>query len=179
MNKYLILLVLLLVSLGIGLFSLYVFHEKQSEIVGDRFYKLIFKGEDVNYLLDEKSNWSYLVKFDYAARNPTSQEAISIYAALADTIEAPDVLRELAQYFEMLNSFYKSKVNYERLKLSKIFPYSTKEAIAVAKIQNGDIKGAVEVLYSLLKSKECPNSIKMFTRELLEIYESLDIISSQ
>ncbi len=178
-NKYLVLFVLLLVSLGIGLFLLHVLHEKQSEIVGDRFYEFMFKGEDIKHLLDEKSNWSYLAKFDHAARNPVSQESISVYASLADTLEAPDVLRELAQYFEILNSFSKGKVNSKRLKSSEIFPYSIKEAIAVAKIQNGDVKNAVEVLHSLLESKECPDSIKMFTRELLEIYESSDIISSQ
>lgn len=173
MKKYFILFVTTTVLIIIVLyFSLQTVNEKQSAIAGDKFYKVLFTGDNIQSLLNEKeSNWKHLAKFEYAAKNPTLPEALSIYSDLASDKEVPTVLRELAQYLEVMNSFYHDKVNGEKLELNTVYPYSSKEAMAIIKIHNNDIKGAIEILYLLLSDKKCPALVKANAHELLQVYE--------
>ncbi len=141
---------------------------------GDKFYKALSGNESLEPLFETESNWKYIAKLEYAARNVGSLEAVSTYNSLAHNPKVPDVLRELAQYLEIMNSL-DSNANKEKsdnLKSSTIYPYSSKEAIAIAKIHDDDIPGAVEILHSLLTNIKCPFLIKINAQELLQIYDN-------
>ncbi|WP_246168459.1 hypothetical protein [Wolbachia endosymbiont of Ctenocephalides felis wCfeT] len=123
------------------------------------------------------SNWKYLASFEQATSNSTSEDIAHTYSSIANGKEVPDVLRELAQYLEVMNSFHRNnneidndKIN--NLQSSSVYPYSSKEAIAIAKIRNSDITGAVEILHSLLNDRKCPTLIKANAQELLRIYDN-------
>lgn len=173
MKKYLTLLVLTIVLVAITLyFSLYVTNEEQSTVTGDKFYRVLFDGEDLQPLLDgEESNWKYLVQLEHAAKNPALSESLSVYRDLAIDEKVPIVLRELAQYLKVMNSFYHDKVSDEGLASSMVYPYSSKEVVAIVKIHNNDINGALEILHSLASDRKCPAFIKANVNELLQIYE--------
>ncbi len=162
-KKYLILSALLFISsLSIALET------------GDKFYKALYENEALEPLFETESNWQYIAKLEYAARNVGSSEAVSTYNSLAHNPKVPDVLRELAQYLEIMNSLG-SNANKEKsnnLKSSIIYPHSSREAMAIAKIHNNDIPGAVEILHSLLTDVKCPFLIKINAQELLQIYDN-------
>jgi hypothetical protein len=142
--------------------------------VGDKFYEALFGNEALEPLLETKSNWRYIAKFKYAARNIGSSEAVSIYSDLANDPKAPDILRELAEYLEVMNSL-NSNINKEKinnLEFSTIYPYSAREAMAIAKIHDNDIPSAVKILRSLLNDIKCPFLIKINAQELLQIYDN-------
>lgn len=108
--------------------------------------------------------------------NLTPTDAASIYNDMADNQDIPNVLRELAQYLEVMSLFCNNeKINEDKinnLESSIVYPYSSQEAIAIIKIHNNDIKGAVKILHSLLNDRKCPTLIKANAQELLRIYES-------
>ncbi|MDD9331678.1 MAG: hypothetical protein PV340_03470 [Wolbachia sp.] len=180
MKKYITLFVLVTVFISVTLYLLYnADDERESTATGDKFYKALFAGEDLKPLLEEAhSNWKHLAKFEYAAKSITNSaipEAILTYNSLADDKEAPKVFCELARYLEAMNSlrFRGEKINngkFEELVVNAAYPYSSKEAVAIAKIHNNDTKGASEILYSLLNDGKCPILIKASAQELLQIY---------
>ncbi|WP_261722512.1 hypothetical protein [Wolbachia pipientis] len=141
---------------------------------GDKLYKVLFGQDPLEPLLETESNWQYLVKFEHAAKYVGLSEAVSTYNSLASDKKTPHILRELAQYLEVMNSLdytiAEEKIN--NLKSSTVYPYSSKEAIAIIKIHNNDIPAAAEILRSLLNDVQCPHSIKTNAQELLQIYDS-------
>ncbi|MDN5247557.1 MAG: hypothetical protein QWI36_00220 [Wolbachia endosymbiont of Tyrophagus putrescentiae] len=171
MKKYLILFAVMILVIVFILFSLHTASNEQSPVTGDKFYKVLFAGNDLQSFLQEEgeSNWKYLAEFKYAGKNSPSSEAVSIYTALANNENISIVLRDLAQYLKTMNSL-DLKTNGEDLELITVYPYSAKEAMAIVKIYNDDIKGAVEILNLLLNDSECPISIKANAHELLQIY---------
>ncbi|MGL9762022.1 MAG: hypothetical protein ACR5LB_07625 [Wolbachia sp.] len=180
MKKYIFLLVLVPVLIGITLYSLRnIDNAKQSTIAGNKFYEVLFSKKDSELLEGIDSNWKHLADFESAfsrISNSTSIDAASIYSDIADNEDVPDVLRELAQYLEVMNLFYSSdKINEDKinnLAANAVYPYSSQEAIAIIKIHNNDIKGAIEILRSLLNDRKCPTLIKANAQELLRIYGS-------
>jgi hypothetical protein len=183
MKKYIFLLALAPMLVGITLYLLCnIDNTKQSITAGDKFYEVLFLKKDSKPLLEEiDSNWGYLANFEHAFNHildsmPTDTASI-IYNDLADDKDAPDVLRELAQYLEVMSLLHSNgeKINKDKidnLESSAVYPYSSQEAIAVVKIHNNDIKGATEILRSLLNDRKCPILIKANAQELLRIYGS-------
>ena len=183
MKKYIFLLALAPMLVGITLYLLRnIDNTKQSITAGDKFYAVLFLKKDSKPLLEEiDSNWGYLANFEHAFNHisdsmPTDTASI-IYNDLADDKDAPNVLRELAQYLEVMSLLHSNgeKINKDKidnLESSAVYPYSSQEAIAVVKIHNNDIKGATEILHSLLNDRKCPILIKANAQELLRIYES-------
>ncbi|MGL9778730.1 MAG: hypothetical protein ACR5K5_00365 [Wolbachia sp.] len=183
MKKYIFLLALAPMLVGITLYLLRnIDNTKQSITAGDKFYEVLFLKKDSKPLLEEiDSNWGYLANFEHAFNHisdstPTDTASI-IYNDLADDKDAPNVLRELAQYLEVMSLLHSNgeKINKDKidnLESSAVYPYSSQEAIAVVKIHNNDIKGATEILHSLLNDRKCPILIKANAQELLRIYES-------
>jgi len=183
MKKYIFLLALAPMLVGITLYLLRnIDNTKQSITAGDKFYEVLFLKKDSKPLLEEiDSNWGYLANFEHAFNHisdsmPTDTASI-IYNDLADDKDAPNVLRELAQYLEVMSLLHSNgeKINKDKidnLESSAVYPYSSQEAIAVVKIHNNDIKGAAEILHSLLNDRKCPILIKANAQELLRIYES-------
>ncbi|NEV49045.1 hypothetical protein EUZ93_00735 [Wolbachia pipientis] len=183
MKKYIFLLALAPMLVGITLYLLSnINNTKQSITAGDKFYEVLFLKKDSKPLLEEiDSNWGYLANFEHAFNHisdsmPTDTASI-IYNDLADDKDAPDFLRELAQYLEVMSLLHSNgeKINKDKidnLESSAVYPYSSREAIAVAKIHNNDIKGATEILRSLLNDRKCPILIKANAQELLRIYGS-------
>ncbi|WP_255419675.1 DNA polymerase III subunit delta [Wolbachia endosymbiont of Dipetalonema caudispina] len=152
---------------------------KRSTIAGNKFYKTFFLKKDTKLLEEVDSSWKYLANFENAFNhisNSTSTYAIFIYNDIANNKDVPNILRELAQYLEIMSLFlYGKKIDKDKinnLKSSTIYPYSSQEAIAIIKIHNNDIKGAIKILHSLLNSKKCPTLIKANAQELLRIYEN-------
>ncbi|QMV45789.1 hypothetical protein HC358_01450 [Wolbachia pipientis] len=183
MKKYIFLLALAPMLVGITLYLLSnIDNTKQSITAGDKFYEVLFLKKDSKPLLGEiDSNWGYLANFEHAFNHisdsmPTDTASI-IYNGLADDKDAPDVLRELAQYLEVMSLLHSNgeKINKDKidnLESSAVYPYSSQEAIAIVKIHNNDIKGATEILRSLLNDRKCPILIKANAQELLRIYGS-------
>lgn len=183
MKKYIFLLALAPMLVGITLYLLRnIDNTKQSITAGDKFYEVLFLKKDSKLLLEEiDSNWGYLANFEHAFNHisdsmPTDTASI-IYNDLADNKDAPDILRELAQYLEVMSllHFNGEKINKDKidnLESSAVYPYSSQEAIAVVKVHNNDIKGAAEILRSLLNDRKCPILIKANAQELLRIYGS-------
>ncbi|WP_341813193.1 hypothetical protein [Wolbachia endosymbiont (group B) of Germaria angustata] len=183
MKKYIFLLALAPMLVGITLYLLRnIDNTKQSITAGDKFYEVLFLKKDNKSLLEEiDSNWEYLANFERAFNHisdsmPTDTASI-IYNNLADDKDAPDVLRELAQYLEVMSLLHSSveKTNKDKisnLESNAVYPYSSQEAIAIVKIHSNDIKGAIEILHSLLNDRECPTLIKANAQELLRIYEN-------
>ncbi|MFP3015780.1 MAG: hypothetical protein ACEY3B_05800 [Wolbachia sp.] len=183
MKKYIFLLALAPMLVGITLYLLRnIDNTKQSITAGDKFYEVLFLKKDSKLLLEEiDSNWGYLANFEHAFNHisdsmPTDTASI-IYNDLADDKDAPDILRELAQYLEVMSLLHSNgeKINKDKidnLESSAVYPYSSQEAIAVVKIHNNDIKGANEILRSLLNDRKCPILIKANAQELLRIYGS-------
>lgn len=179
MKKYIFLLALVPILVGVTLYLLRNIDDtKQSITAGDKFYKVLFSNKDNNPPLEEiDANWEHLANFERAFNHisdSTQKDTTSIYSNLADNKEAPNILRELAQYLEVMQSLRLSgeKIDNEKLESSTIYPYSSKEAIAIIKIRNKDIKGAIKILYSLLNDRKCPILIKANAQELLQIYEN-------
>ncbi|WP_341808115.1 hypothetical protein [Wolbachia endosymbiont (group E) of Neria commutata] len=179
MKKYIFLLALVPILVGVTLYLLRNIDDtKQSITAGDKFYKVLFSNKENNPPLEGiDANWEYLAKFEHAFNHisdSTLEDTISTYSNVADNKEAPNILRELAQYLEVMNSLRLSgeKIDDEKLESSAIYPYSNKEAIAIIKIRNKDTKGAVEILRSLLNDRKCPILIKANAQELLQIYEN-------
>ncbi len=183
MKKYIFLLALAPMLVGITLYLLRnIDNKKQSITAGDKFYEVLLLKKDSKPLLEEiDSNWGYLANFEHAFNHisdsmPTDIASI-IYNDLADDKDAPNVLRELAQYLEVMSLLHSNdeKINKDKidnLESSAVYPYSSQEAIAVVKIHNNDIKGAIEILHSLLNDRECPTLIKANAQELLLVYEN-------
>ncbi|WP_407512130.1 hypothetical protein [Wolbachia endosymbiont of Trichogramma kaykai] len=183
MKKYIFLLALAPMLVGITLYLLRnIDNTKQSITAGDKFYEVLFLKKDNNSLLEEiDSNWRYLANFERAFNHISDSMATDmasiIYNDLADDKDAPDVLRELAQYLEVMRLLHSSGEKTNRDKMSNlesnaVYPYSSQEAIAIVKIHSNDIKGAIEILRSLLNDRECPTLIKANAEELLRIYEN-------
>jgi hypothetical protein len=175
MKKYIFLLALAPMLVGITLYLLRnIDNTKQSITAGDKFYEVLFLKKDSKPLLEEiDSNWGYLANFEHAFNHISD----SMPNDLADDKDAPNVLRELAQYLEVMSLLHSNgeKINKDKidnLESSAVYPYSSQEAIAVVKIHNNDIKGATEILHSLLNDRKCPILIKANAQELLRIYES-------
>ncbi|KLT22259.1 hypothetical protein wVul_1193 [Wolbachia endosymbiont of Armadillidium vulgare str. wVulC] len=182
MKKYIFLLALAPMLVGITLYLLHnIGNTKQSITSGDKFYEGLFLKKDNNPLLEEiDSNWKYLANFERAFNHisdSTPTDTASIYSDLADNKDIPDVFCELARYLEVMSSLHSNgkKINQETidsLQSSTVYPYSSQEVTAIVKIHNNDIKGAIEILHSLLNDRECPTLIKANAQELLQIYES-------
>ncbi len=182
MKKYIFLLALAPMLVGITLYLLRnIDNTKQSITAGDKFYEVLFLKKDNKPLLEEiDSNWEYLANFERAFNHISDSmptDTASIYNDLADDKDAPNVLRELAQYLEVMSLLHSNgeKINKDKidnLESSTVYPYSSQEAIAVVKIHNNDIKGATEILRSLLNDRKCPILIKANAQELLRIYGS-------
>ncbi|WP_265036914.1 hypothetical protein [Wolbachia endosymbiont (group A) of Anomoia purmunda] len=182
MKKYIFLLALAPMLVGITLYLLRnIDNTKQSITAGDKFYEVLFLKKDNKPLLEEiGSNWEYLANFEHAFNRISDSmptDTASIYNDLADDKDAPNVLRELAQYLEVMSLLHSNgeKINKDKidnLESSAVYPYSSQEAIAVVKIHNNDIKGATEILRSLLNDRKCPILIKANAQELLRIYGS-------
>ncbi|WP_025264188.1 hypothetical protein [Wolbachia endosymbiont of Onchocerca volvulus] len=180
MKKYILLLTLIPFLVIIILYSLYnIDSTKQSTIAGNKFYKVLFSKKDIKLLEEIGSSWKCLANFESAFNhisNLTPTDAASIYNDMADNQDIPNVLRELAQYLEVMSLFCNNeKINEDKinnLESSIVYPYSSQEAIAIIKIHNNDIKGAVKILHSLLNDRKCPTLIKANAQELLRIYES-------
>ncbi|QKX02186.1 hypothetical protein [Wolbachia endosymbiont of Dirofilaria (Dirofilaria) immitis] len=179
MKKYIFLFAFISVLVSIILHSQYsINNTKQSMIAGNKFYKVLFFKKDVKLLEKVDSNWKHLANFESAFNHILSSRltnAASVYSDMVDNKDIPDVLRELAQYLEVMCLFYYSKkINEDKINnlgLSVVYPYSSQEAIAIIKIHNNDIKGAVKILHSLLNDRKCPTLIKANAEELLQIYE--------
>ncbi len=183
MKKYIFLLALAPMLVVITLYLLRnIDNTKQSITAGDKFYEVLFLKKDSKPLLEEiDSNWGYLANFEHAFNHisdsmPTDTASI-IYNDLADDKDAPNVLRELAQYLEVMSLLHSNgeKINKDKidnLESSAVYPYSSQEAIAIVKIHNNDVKGATEILRSLLNDRKCPILIKANAQELLRIYGS-------
>ncbi|MFP3035650.1 MAG: hypothetical protein ACEY3A_01200 [Wolbachia sp.] len=179
MKKYIFLLALVPVLIGITLYSLRnIDNAKQSTIAGNKFYE-VFSKKGSELLEGIDSNWKHLADFESAFNlisNSTSTDAASIYSNMADNKDVPDVLRELAQYLEVMSLLYSGdKINegkINNLAANAVYLYSSQEAIAIIKINNNDIKGAIEILHSLLNDRKCPTLIKANAQELLRIYGS-------
>ncbi|MGL9733032.1 MAG: hypothetical protein ACR5KW_03365 [Wolbachia sp.] len=180
MKKYIILFPLISVLIGITYYlSHYIDNAKQSTIAGNKFYEVLFSKKDNELLNGIDSNWKHLADFENAFNrisNSIPTDSASIYSDIADNENIPEILRELAQYLEVINLFYsKNNINEDKinnLAVSAVYPYSSQEAIAIIKIHNNDIKGAIEILYSLLNDRKCPTLIKANAQELLQIYGS-------
>ncbi|WP_265043555.1 hypothetical protein [Wolbachia endosymbiont (group A) of Scambus nigricans] len=182
MKKYIFLLALAPMLVGITLYLLRnIDNTKQSITAGDKFYEVLFLKKDNKPLLEEiDSNWEYLANFERAFNHISDSmptDTASIYSDLADDKDAPNVLRELAQYLEVMSLLHSNgeKINKDKidnLESSTVYPYSSQEAIAVVKIHNNDVKGATEILRSLLNDRKCPILIKANAQELLRIYGS-------
>ncbi|QOD38704.1 hypothetical protein [Candidatus Wolbachia massiliensis] len=179
MKKYIFLLALIPVLIGIILRS--IDDTKQSITTGDKFYEVLFSKRDNKPLLEEiDSNWGYLANFEHAFNHisdSTPKDTASIYSSLANNKDAPDVLRELAQYLEVMNLLHLNgekidKDKIDNLVSNTVYPYSSQEAIAIIKIHNNDTKSAIEILHSLLNDRKCPTLIKANAQELLRIYGS-------
>lgn len=180
MKKYIVIFISALLLVGITFYSLYNVDNdtKQSITSGDKFYKILFLKDDKPPLEEIDSNWKYLKDFEQAfdyVSHSAPIDAISVYSSLANNKEIPDILREFAQYLEIMNSFYLDSEKLddnkiENLMLNSVYPYSSQEAIALVKISNNDIKGATKILHSLLNDKKCPTLIKANAQELLKIY---------
>lgn len=176
MKKYIFLLALMPVLAGITLYSLYNIDDtKQSMTAGNKFYKVLFFKDDK--LLEEiDSNWKYLANFESAFNhisNSAPIDAASIYGDMVGNEDIPNVLRELAQYLEVMSLFHHGEtINEDKINNLAVYPYSSQEAIAIVKIYNNDIKGAIEILHSLLNDRKCPTLIKANAQELLRIYGS-------
>ncbi|WCR59561.1 MAG: hypothetical protein PG978_000997 [Wolbachia endosymbiont of Ctenocephalides felis wCfeF] len=178
MKKHIFLLALVAVLIGITLYSLRnIDNAKQSTIAGNKFYEVLFSKKDSELLEGIDSNWKHLADFESAfSRISNSTGAASIYSDIADNEDVPDVLRELAQYLEVMSLLYSGdKINEDKinnLAANAVYPYSSQEAIAIIKIHNNDTKGAIEILHSLLNDRKCPTLIKANAQELLRIYGS-------
>ncbi|WP_038248847.1 hypothetical protein [Wolbachia endosymbiont of Glossina morsitans morsitans] len=182
MKKYIFLLALAPMLVGITLYLLRnIDNTKQSITAGDKFYEVLFLKKDNKPLLEEiDSNWEYLANFERAFNHISDSmptDTASIYSDLADDKDAPDVFRELAQYLEVMSLLHSNgeKINRDKidnLESSTVYPYSSQEAIAIVKIHNNDVKGATEILRSLLNDRKCPILIKANAQELLRIYGS-------
>ncbi|MGL9758364.1 MAG: hypothetical protein ACR5LA_06000 [Wolbachia sp.] len=179
MKKYIFVLALAPMLVGITLYLLHnIDNTKQSITAGDKFYEVLFLKKDNELLLEEiDSNWEYLANFERAFNHISDSmptDTASIYNGLADNKDVPNVLRELAQYLEVMSLLHSNgeKINIDNLELSTLYPYSSQEAIAIVKIRNNDIKGATEILRSLLNDRKCPILIKANAQELLQIYGS-------
>ncbi|APR98323.1 hypothetical protein [Wolbachia endosymbiont of Folsomia candida] len=179
MKKYIFLLALTPILVGVTLYLVRnIDNTKQSTTAGDKFYQVLFSKKENNIPLEEiDANWGHLANFEHAFNHildSTLADATSIYSNMADNKEAPNILRELAQYLEVMQSLRlnNEKIDNEKLESSAIYPYSSKEAIAIIKIRNKDTKGALEILRSLLNDKKCPILIKANAQELLRIYEN-------
>ncbi|MGL9681624.1 MAG: hypothetical protein ACR5K2_01235 [Wolbachia sp.] len=180
MKKYISLLTLIPVLICIILYSSRnVDNAKQSTIAGNKFYEVLFSKKDSELLEGIDSSWKHLADFESAfsrISNSTSIDAASIYSDIADNEDVPDVLRELAQYLEVMNLLYSSyKINEDKinnLAANAVYPYSSQEAIAIIKIHNNDIKGAIEILRLLSSDRKCPTIIRANAQELLRIYEN-------
>ncbi|WCR58172.1 hypothetical protein [Wolbachia endosymbiont of Ctenocephalides felis wCfeJ] len=180
MKKYIFLFALMSILVGITLYSLNsIDNTKQSTIAGNKFYKVLFSKKDNKILEEIGSNWKYLANFESASNhisNSRLKEATSIYSDMADNETVPNVFRELAQYLEVMSLFDQGKkINEDKinnLESNTVYPYSSQEAIAIIKIHNNDIKGAIEILHSLINDRKCPTLIKANAQELLRIYES-------
>ncbi|MDG7056388.1 MAG: hypothetical protein LKM44_02775 [Wolbachia endosymbiont of Meromenopon meropis] len=185
MKKYIFLFTLLSsVLISIILYSLYNINiTKQSIIAGDKFYEIFFSKKDNGSLEGIDSNWKFLADFESAFNCISSSkpaDASSIYNKIARNNDAPDVLRELAQYLEVTSLLYNDKeitddkiINQNRidnLARSTIYPCSNQEVIAIIKIHNNNIESAVKILLSLLNDQKCPALIKANAHELLKIY---------
>ncbi|WP_395462910.1 hypothetical protein [Wolbachia endosymbiont of Cantharis cryptica] len=181
MKKHIFLLALAPVLIGTILYSLRNIDDaKQSTIAGNKFYEVLFSKKDNKLLEGIDSNWKHLADFERAFNHisdSTPTDTASIYSDLADNKDVPGVLRELAQYLEIMSLLHLDgeKINKDKidnLESNTVYPYSSKEAIAIIKIHNNDTKGAVEILYSLLNDRKCPTLIKANAQELLRIYGS-------
>ncbi|MDM8335118.1 DNA polymerase III subunit delta [Wolbachia pipientis] len=180
MKKYIFLIALAPVLIGIILYSLRnINNVKQSTIAGNKFYTVLFSKKDNKLLEEIDLNWKYLAHFESAFNhisNSTLTDTISIYSNMVNNKDVPNVLRELAQYLEVMNLLNQGgKINEDKinnLESSTVYPYSSQEAIAIVKIHNNDIKGALEILRSLLNDRKCPILIKANAQELLQIYGS-------
>ncbi|QKX02923.1 hypothetical protein GOY07_01700 [Wolbachia endosymbiont of Litomosoides sigmodontis] len=180
MKKYIFLLAL--VSTLVSIIILYLLRNidntKQSITAGNQFYKILFFKKENNLLEKTDSNWKHLANFEGAFNhilNLTLTDALSIYSDMANNKEIPNVLRELAQYLEVINLLHLNgkKINEDKinnLESSTVYPYSSQEAIAIVKIHNNDIKGAIKTLLLLLNDRKCPTLIKDRAQELLQIY---------
>lgn len=174
MKKYFTLIALALTLAGVTLNLFKTTDGKLSEGTGDKFYKVLFLGKDLQHLVEEEnSNWKYLVKFEYAAK--TSTKALSTYSNLINDNDLPAILRELAQYLEVMSLLHLNgeKINKDKIKnleSSIVYPYSSQEAIAIAKINNDDVQDAIQILRSLSNDKKCPTLIRANAQELLKIY---------
>lgn len=176
MKKCIFLAILTPVLIGIILYSLYnIDNAKRSTEAGNKLYEVLFSKKVTNLLEEIDSNWKHLANFE-SAFNRIPTEATSIYSNIADNQDAPSILRELAQYLEVMNLLHQGKKIDEdkinNLASNTVYPYSSQEAIAVIKIHNNDVKGAVEILYSLINDRKCPTLIKANAQELLRIYGS-------
>ncbi|NSM56388.1 hypothetical protein HET73_02060 [Wolbachia endosymbiont of Atemnus politus] len=178
MNKYIFLLVLIPALAGVTLYTLRnIDNTKRSATAGNKFYKVLFSQKDSKLLEEIGSNWKYLANFERASNhilNSMPKDAASIYSDMVDNEAVPNVLRELAQYLEVMSLVYHGEpINDDKinnLESSTMYPYSSKEVIAMIKIHNDDIKGAIEILHSLLNDRKCPAPIKANAQELLWIY---------
>ncbi|QIT35806.1 hypothetical protein [Wolbachia endosymbiont of Brugia pahangi] len=179
MKKYIFLLALVLILVGITLHLLHnIDNIKQSITAGNQFYEILFSKKDNKLLEETDSNWKHLANFEGAFNhisNLTLTDAVSIYSSMADNKDVPNILRELAQYLEIMNLLHLNgeKINEDKinnLESSIVYPYSSQEAIAIVKIHNNDIKGAIKILHLLLNDRKCPTLIKDRAQELLRIY---------
>lgn len=180
MRNYILLFVSALLLISTASYLLYNVSDnsRQSTTSGDKFYKMLFLNTDKSSVGEIDSNWKYLKSFEQASdhlSNSAPADAIAIYNNLANDKEIPNILREFAQYLEAMNSFYLDSKNFddiENLRSISVYPYSSQEAIAIVKINNNDIKGASQILHSLLNDKKCPTLIKANAQELLKIYNN-------
>jgi hypothetical protein len=182
MKKYIFLFafILVLISFTLYLHDAHADNRKLSGVAGDKFYKVLFSQKNDAKLIEEiDSNWEHLAKFERAFNhisNSTPTDAASVYNDLSSK-EVSDVLRELAQYLEVMSSFSLDSDKMDNEKVNNlgqnfIYPYSNKEAIALFKIRNNDIQDATKILHSLLNDKKCPTLIKANAQELLHVYQN-------
>ncbi|QKX01615.1 hypothetical protein GOY13_01470 [Wolbachia endosymbiont of Cruorifilaria tuberocauda] len=187
MKKYIFLLAMILVLISS---ILYLFNNinstKQSIAAGNKFYKVFFSKKETKLLEETDSNWKYLADFENAFNhisNSAPTDAAFIYNSMVNNKGVPSILSELAQYLEIMNLFHSSEqINENKinnLASSIVYPYSSQEAIALIKINNNDIEGAVKILHLLLNDKKCPTLIRANAQELLSIYEIKDFYTKK
>ncbi len=158
-----ILLFLLLVMLS-WYFILHVYFPKLFIV---KYLNVLLSKKDIKLLEEIGSSWKCLANFESAFNhisNLTPTDAASIYNDMADNQDIPNVLRELAQYLEVMSLFCNNeKINEDKinnLESSIVYPYSSQEAIAIIKYIIMTSKGAVKILHSLLNDRKCPTLIK-------------------